>query len=87
MIIMGDYMEWYEIIKELREERQPKLTQEALAKIFNTTQRKISRLETGEAEPKIEDLKMLCDFYNVSADYILGLTDERRPYPQQKRRK
>jgi len=84
---MGDRMEWYEIIKELREEREPKLTQEALAKIFNTTQRKISRLETGEAEPKIEDLKMLCSFYDVSADYILGLTDERKPCPRKRRRK
>lgn len=73
-------MEWYEVIRELRKEREPKLSQEALAKILNTTQRKISRLETGEAEPKMEDLKMLCKFYNVSADYILGLTEERKPY-------
>jgi len=87
MMVLGDGMEWYEIIRELREETAPKLTQEALAKIFNTTQRKISRLETGQAEPKIEDFRMLCSFYNVSADYILGLTDERRPYPRKKDRK
>jgi len=78
-------MQWFEVIRELREEKEPKLTQEALAKILNTTQRKISRLETGEAEPNIEDLKMLCHFYNVPADYILGLTDERKPYPRKGR--
>ena len=72
-------MKVHEIIRELREEKDPKLSQQALAKIFNTTQRKISRLETGEAEPKVADLIMLCKYYNVSADYILGLTDEKRP--------
>jgi len=67
-----------EIIKELREEREPKLTQEALAKILNTTQRKISRLKTGETQPKIADLKMPCNFYHVSADYIWGLRMKER---------
>ena len=28
----------------------------------------------------IEDLAMLCRFYNISADYIIGLTDEEKPY-------
>lgn len=80
-------MEWYEILRELREETEPKLTQQVLAKNLNMTQRKISRLETGEAEPNLEDLRKLCDFYYVSADYILGLTDEKKPYPRKRKRK
>ena len=65
----------------LREEREPKTTQKDVAEILNTTQRKISRLETAEAEPNMEDLKMLCKYYNVSADYLLGLPCD-MPYPE-----
>ncbi len=64
-------MEFNEIIRRLREGRE--LTQTELAKELRTTQRKISRMETGEAEPNLEDLRRLCRFYGVSADYLLGL--------------
>ena len=74
-------MEFNEIIRVLREEREPKTTQKDIAKILNTTQRKISRLETSEAEPGIEDLRMLCKYYNVSSDYLLGLSRD-MPYPK-----
>ena len=73
-------MKFNEIIKSLREEKEPRLTQKELAEILNTTQRKISRLETGEAEPNLEDLRMLCAHYNVSADYLLGLK-KNLPHP------
>jgi len=64
-------MKFNEIIRALREDREPKITQKELAESLNTNQRKISRLETGEAEPNIYDIKMLCKYYNVSADYLL----------------
>lgn len=74
-------MKVYERIRALREDREPKISQTELAKTFKTTQMKISRMETGRAEPSIEDLQQLCIFYNVSADYILGLPDN-LPYPK-----
>ena len=38
--------------------------------------REDNHIETGRAELKIEDLIKLCQFYNVSADYFIGLTDQ-----------
>ena len=36
---------------------------------------------TSQAEPNIKDLRMLCKYYNVSADYLLGLP-RNMPYPK-----
>lgn len=74
-------MEFYEIIRELREQKEPKVTQNDLAKIMKTNQRKISRLETGEAEPSLDDIRALSKYYNVSSDYLLGLPNN-LPYPK-----
>lgn len=59
-----------DIIRELREDND--LTQANIAKILGTTQQVYSRYEKGENEMPIRHLITLCDFYNVSADYILG---------------
>ena len=74
-------MKYYEKLRALREEKEPKVTQTELARILNVTQRKISRIETGKAEPCIQDLIALCTYYRVSADYILGLPSD-MPYPK-----
>jgi len=74
-------MKFNEIVRALREDREPKTTQKDVAEALNTTQRKISRLETGEAEPNIEDLRMLSRYYNVSADYLLGISHD-MPHPK-----
>lgn len=42
---------------------------------LNTTQNSISRYETGEREPGIAELIRIADFFGVSVDYLLGLTD------------
>ncbi len=63
-------------IRALREDRD--LSQETVAKIIKTTQQQYSKIETGKADISGEKLKLLALFYNVSADYILGLTDEPR---------
>ena len=34
-----------------------------------------SNYEQGRREPSLEVLKLICDFYNVSADYLIGRTD------------
>ena len=60
-----------EKIKAFREDLD--MNQTELRKMVNMTQRKISYIECGKYEPSIEDIKALCNFFNVSADYLLGL--------------
>ena len=60
-----------EKIKAFREDLDMNHTE--LGKMVNMTQRKISYIECGKYEPSIEDIKALCNFFNVSADYLLGL--------------
>ena len=57
-------------------------TQTDIARLLNKSQQGYSHIENGRAELKIEDLKLLCEYYGVSADYIIGLTNEPRPYRQ-----
>lgn len=64
-------------IKSLREDRD--ITQTEVAKVVKTTQQHYSKIERGYAEIGAEKLISLSKFYNVSADYILGLTDDPRP--------
>ena len=54
------------------------LTQEEVGKCIDMSQRKISRLEKGDIKPTPDEIVRICKFYNVSADYILGLTNEYR---------
>ena len=60
-----------EKIKAFREDLD--MNQTELGKMVNMTQRKISYIECGKYEPSIEDIKALCNFLKVSADYLLGL--------------
>ena len=60
-----------EKIKNLREDRN--LTQSKLGKELNMTQRKISYIEHDMYEPSIEDIKSICKFFKISADYLLDL--------------
>ena len=62
---------YYEIIRELREDRD--LSQQQVADILNTTQQVYSRYENGVNEMPIRHLIVLCKYYKVSADYILRL--------------
>ena len=66
-------MKTAERIRSLREDKD--LTQTYIANILNTSQTVYSRYERNERSLPIEMLYELCDFYNVSADYILGRTD------------
>lgn len=65
-------------LRDLREDRD--LTQQALANYLGCNQTTYSRYETGETSVPIDILKKLAIFYNVSIDYITGLTNERKPY-------
>lgn len=67
----------------LREEAKQNQTE--VAKNLETTQRKISYWETGQTEPSLDDLRRICKYFQISADYLLGLTDDPRPYPPPRR--
>ena len=60
-------------MRNLREDKD--LTQKQVGAIINKSQQGYSHIEDGRAELKIDDLIKLCRFYNVSADYFIGLTD------------
>ena len=63
-------------MRALREDRD--LTQKQIGAIINKSQQGYSHIEDGRAELKIEDLILLCKFYNVSSDYFIGLSDNPR---------
>ena len=54
---------------------------------LGTTQQVYSRYEKGINEMPIRYVIALSQFYHVSADYILGLTDVKTPYPPKTKRK
>lgn len=64
-------MQYYQILKELRKDKGKK--QIEIAKILNISQQYYSEYEKGKREIPTRHLKTLCLYYNVSADYILGL--------------
>ena len=71
-MLKGDNMETYETLRNLREDRD--LTQQNIADLLKVGRTMYRRYETGETEIPIRHLKVLCSFYGVSADYILGLS-------------
>ena len=70
-----------EKLKLLREEEE--ISQTTLGKAINMTQRKVSYMENDKYEPSMEDLKALCRYFNVSADYLLGFP-KNLPYPRKR---
>ncbi len=60
-------------LKELRKAKG--ISQLKLALDLNTTQNTISRYETGEREPGINELIKIADYFNVSIDYLLKRTN------------
>ncbi len=73
----------YERIRNLREDRD--LTQTEIAEILNCSQRIYSNYERGRRYSD-GNLIALAHYHNTSIDYLLGLTDERTPYPRAKNR-
>lgn len=72
-------MNYAQRIRALREDND--LKQKEIAIILKTNQKVYSRYETEENELPIRHLMTLCRYYNVSADYILGFTDEPKELP------
>lgn len=61
-------------------------TQEEIAKVLNCRREVYRRYEKGIFEIPVWALIRLTDYYNTSTDYILGRTDEIRPYRSKNRR-
>jgi len=71
-------MMYRERLRAVREDRD--LTQEQLGEIINKSQQGYNHIETGRAELKIDDLVKLCKFYDLSADYLIGLINDPKSY-------
>ena len=67
-------------LRDLREDND--LTQTHIAKLLNIKQNTYSQYESGVRQIPIDTIVKLCKFYNTSVDYIIGLTNEERPYPR-----
>jgi len=72
-------MDYVDRLTALREDRDIK--QQEIADLLHCTQPAVSKFEKRKINYTIEDLIQLCNFYQVSADYILGLP-RGLPYPK-----
>lgn len=77
----GVEMQFHDRLKYLRCAKIPTITQKDLANALGITQRKVSFLETGTTEPSLKDIVALCKYFNVSADFLLGLPNNMN-YPE-----
>ena len=71
-------MDYRTRIKNLCEDHD--FTQAYVGNILKKSQQGYNHIEAGRAELKIDDLAILCRLYNVTADYIIGLTNKPIPY-------
>lgn len=67
-------------LKDLREDND--YTQEEIAKLLNCKQNTYQQYESQKRQIPIESLKKLAILYKTSLDYIVELTNERKPYPR-----
>ena len=63
-------------LRELRLERN--MSQQRLAMELSMTQNTISRYENGVREPGIKELIRIADYFNVSLDYLLERSEQKR---------
>lgn len=66
-------MEYYKRLKDIREDND--LTQADIAEFLQTTKQQVSKWENGIQIIGVDKIIKLAKYYNISADYILGLTD------------
>ena len=74
-----EHMKYVTIIKNLREDADK--TQQEIANILGTSQTMYARYERGANEMPIHHLIRLAQYYNVSLDYLCGLSLLKKPYP------
>lgn len=69
-------------MRNLREDND--LTQQEIATMLGTSQTMYARYERGANELPIRHLIALAKYYDVSTDYLLGLTNKKVKFPQRK---
>lgn len=80
--VTGDLMRYKNALKNIREDRD--LLQKDVSKVLGISQQYYSKYELGENELPLRHLQTLCEFYNVSADYLLGYTRKEIPLNKDK---
>lgn len=67
-------------LKDIREDSD--ITQSQIAEWLHIKQNTYSQYENGQRGLPIDVLVKLAEYFDTSTDYILGITDERKPYPK-----
>lgn len=67
-------------LRDIREDRD--ISQKTLAEYLHIGQNTYSQYENGKRQLPLDILIRLAVYFNTSTDYILGLTDEPKPYPR-----
>lgn len=70
----------YQRIRDLREDNE--LTQKQVGDILNMSRTGYNQYETGKNDIPTKILIKLAELYNTSIDYLLGTTNEKKPYPK-----
>ena len=70
-------MKFYQRLLDIREDHD--MTQKEIAELLHTTQPQYARYETGERELPMHHFITLAKYYNISLDYLAGLTDTPKP--------
>ncbi|MEG1593229.1 MAG: helix-turn-helix transcriptional regulator [Oscillibacter sp.] len=71
-------------LQDMRVDRDKR--QAEVADYLGCCQQTYSRYENGKAQPTPETLEKLAHYFETSVDYLLGITDEKMPYPRTKRK-
>ena len=64
---------FFKRLQDLRKENN--ISQKAIAELFGYNQACVSQWEGGSREPRFDELIIIAQFFGVSTDYLLGLTD------------
>lgn len=67
-------------IRDLREDND--MSQAEMAKLLKCSQQTYSRYESHTTEIPLESLIFLAGYYKTSTDYLLGITNQKEPYPK-----
>lgn len=67
----------YKRLKDTREDRD--LKQKNIADILQITYQQYQLYESGKRKIPVDKLKVLCEYYNITADYFFGFTNKQKP--------
>ncbi|MBD5148364.1 MAG: helix-turn-helix transcriptional regulator [Oscillibacter sp.] len=74
----------YQRIRDIRNDRD--LTQAKIAALLHISQNTYAQYELGVTRYPLDAVIKLAEFYGVSVDYLVGLTDRQEPYPRAKKK-